>query len=278
MSPESQTPDSIFEQTIYDRFNEHGLLEVSDLEIRVRQGIAYIKGFTANLKQKRLAEEIASQVEGIREVVNMLRVTPLPVMDDESLKKHIRQTLSRNPGVEDAKISVEVLGGHVYLDGFVKTASEKRLAENEIWAVPGIRNIINKIKVLSAPFESEAQCAGEILQSFSECLGLDLSQISVDFQDGVAHLRGAVPTDYLKEAAEELASWTPSVTRVVNELKVAEMGKSRGYIPPRLFSSPAEGCSRNTEMADSKAFAARSGSCPVATRSSANASKATNQP
>jgi len=276
MSPEYQTLDSTFEQTIYNRFNEHGLLDVSDLEIRVRQGIAYVKGFTANLKQKRLAGEIANKVDGIRDVVNMLRIMPLPVMDDDSLRKHIRRTLSRNPRIKDAKISVEVVSGRVYLSGFVKTAGEKRLAENEIWATPGIRNITNKIKVLSAPFKSEAQYAGDILQSFSECLGLDLSRISVDFRDGVAHLRGTVLTDYLKEAAEELASWTPSVTSVVNELKVAEMPKSRGYIPPGLFSSPAKDCSRNTGMADSKAFATRSGNCPVATRSSSDASKATN--
>ncbi len=276
MSPESQTPDFAFEQTIYNRLNEHGLLEVSDLEMRVRQGIAYIKGFTANLKQKRQVGEIASQVEGIRDVVNMLRVTPLPVMDDRSLEKHIRRTLSRNPRIEDAGISVEVLSGRVYLSGFVKTADEKRLIENEIWAVPGITNITNRIKVLSAPFRSEAQCAGEILQGFSDCLGLDLSRISVDFRDGVVHLRGTVPTDYLKEAAEELASWTPSVTRVVNELEVQELPESRRYTPPGLAGALAEDCSRNTGTTDSKAFAAGGGIYPATTRSSSNASKATN--
>jgi len=55
-----------------------------------------------------------------------------------------------------------------------------------------------------------------------------------------------VPTAYLKDAAEELATWTPSVTGVINELKVLELPDSRGHVPTRLFRSPVEDCSRDT--------------------------------
>ncbi|MFQ6122785.1 MAG: BON domain-containing protein [Dehalococcoidales bacterium] len=242
MSAEFQTMHPRAEQLLVNQLREHGLLEIAELGVRVRQGIAYIEGAVPNLRQKKLVGEIASHVEGIRDVVNMLRITPLPVVDDESLKKHIRRLLTRNPKIDEDNISVEVMDGVVYLGGFVGTAVEKRLAELEVWAASGVRDISNRIEVLSAEPKSEIQIAGEILQSFSICLGLDLSKITVDFREGVAHLRGTVPTDYLKQAAEELATWTPSVTSVINELKVLELPGFRGYSLPRLKKSPAEDC------------------------------------
>jgi len=251
MSPEFQTMNLGTEQLLLSQLREHGLLEIAELGVHVRQGIAYIEGTVPNLKQKKLAGEIAKKLRGIHDVVNMLRITPLPVIDDESLKKHIRRLFARNPEINESKISVEVIDGVVYLGGFVSTAAEKRLAELEVWAASGVRDVANKIEVLSAEPKSDIQIAGEILQSFSVCLGLDLSRVTVDFREGVAHLRGSVPTDYLKEAAEELATWTPSVTGVINELKVLELPGFKGYSPPRLKRSPNEDCSQSVSVSDS---------------------------
>jgi len=240
LSPQFQDSNPDAELVLLNRLKEHGLLEIADLEVWVRQGTAYIEGSVPNLKQKKLAGEIAWQVEGIREVVNMLRIMPLPVVDDESLKQHLKRALARNPKIDHTKVSIEVINGVVYLGGFVSTAAEKHLAEHEAWATPGVRDIINKIEVLSATPKSELQIVGEILDGFSYCLGLDLSKIAVDFQDGTVRLRGTVPSAYLKEAAEELASWTPSVSSVTNELEVLDWPGSRRHHRPGLIRSPSE--------------------------------------
>lgn len=204
-----------------------------------------MEGSVPNLRQKRLAGEIAGQVEGIRDVINMLRIVPLPVVDDDSLRKHLRRVLARNPKVDETRVSVEVINAVVYLGGFVSTAAEKRIAEDEAWSAPGIRDIMNKIEVLSAVPKSDIQFAGEILQGFSYCLGLDLSKLTVELQDGVAHLRGMVPSEYLKSAAEELARWTPPVVDVVNELKVLSWPGATGRSHPKPARSPGENCSQN---------------------------------
>ena len=273
---EFHTADPEAERLILNRLGEHGLLEIAELEVRVRQGIAYIEGFVPNLRQKRLAGEITSQAEGIRDVVNMLRITPLAVVDDDNLRQHIQRALSRNPKLAKSKVSVEVMNGVVYLGGFVNTATEKRLAECEAWAAPGVKDIINRIEVLSAAPKSELQIVSEIRQSFSYCLGLDLTKIAVEFKEGIVHLRGTVPSDYLKEAAEELATWTPQVSGVINELNVLEWLGSRGYSPPRLVRSPDEDCIKNIKM-DAAGLTKRVNRSSQITglRSSANASKAT---
>jgi len=251
MTPEYQTVRNP-EVDILDSLEENGLLEITELDVRVRGEVAFIEGAVPNLKQKWLAGEVAARVKGIRDVVNMLRITPLLVIDDESLKKHIRRVLTRNSKIDMSNISVEVANSVVHLNGSVGTVAEKRLTEQEVWAIAGVRDIINKIEVLSAIPKSEMQVIGDILQSLSECLGIDLSKISVEIKEGVAYLRGVVPTDYLKNAAEELATWTPWVNGVVNNLEVLELPGARRHASPRVVRSPVEDCSHDTQLDDSR--------------------------
>lgn len=273
MPPAFQLTDREAEQLLINRLQEHGLLEVSEPEVWVRQGTAYIEGTVPNLRQKKLAGDIARQVNGIREVVNRLRITPLPVLDDDSLRKHIRRALVRNPKIDESRVTVAVMNGVVYLGGFASTAAEKRLAEQEAWSTPGVREIVNRVEVLSATPKSEIEIVSEILRSFSDCLGLDLSKITVQFKDGTVHLRGTVPSNYLREAAEELATWTPAVTSVVNELKVLELPGFRGFLPPRLVRSPHEDCAQSRVMPPQESAPRVSGSSQaVRLRSSTNAS------
>lgn len=220
------------EQLVLDRLKEHGLLDIAQLEVRVRQGVAYIKGVVPNLRQKRLAGEIAGKVDGVRDVVNMLRIAPSPIVGDDSLRRHISRALARNSMIDETKVSVEVINGVVHLSGFASTAAEKRLAEDEAWAAPGIRDIVNNIEVLTSAPKSDVQTADEILLGLSACLGLDQSDVTVELRDGVVHLRGIVPSGYLKSAAEELARWTPSVVDVVNELAVLSWSDAGGRSGP----------------------------------------------
>jgi len=261
------------ESELSKRLVEHHMLEIAELEVRVRGTVAFVKGTVPNMKQKRLAGQVAGQVEGIREVVNMLRITPLPIIDDGSLEKRLTRALARNPNVDNSKISVEVSNGIVFLKGFANTAAEKRLAEQEVWAAAGVIDIINKVEVLSERPRSDVEIAGEILRSFSQCLGLDLSKVTVEVKDGTAHLCGAVPTDYLKDTAEELATWVPSIARVVNELKVIEIPGFGKYAPTGLVRLHVEQSSRNEQVIDSRSLAANAMRSAGQLRSTLNAKK-----
>lgn len=242
------------ESELSKRLEGHHMLEIAELQVRVRGTVAFIKGTVPNLKQKRLAGQVAGQVEGIRDVVNMLRITPLPIIDDESLEKRLTRALVRNPNVDYSKISMEIVNGIVFLGGFANTAAERHLVEQEAWAVAGVKDIINKVEVLSQRPRSDVEIAGEILQSFSQCLGLDLSKVTVEVKDGTAYLRGVVPSDYLKDSAEELATWVPSVTGVVNKLEVLEIPAFRKYTPPGLARSPLEHSSRTVPVTESRSL------------------------
>lgn len=223
MSAEFEAVELDPERLLLKRLQEHGLLDIARLTVRVQEGVVYIFGYVPNVKQKKLATELASRTKGICEVVNMLRVTPIAVLDDLSLEAHVRDTLSRSRRLDGSRITVRVRDGHVYLGGTVATAAQRTLAEQEVWAMPGVRDITNDIEVLAEARRSEARVIEEIREGLSDCLGLDTSSITIQFHEGIVHLKGTVPNEYSREAAEELAMWTPQVKAVINELQIGEL-------------------------------------------------------
>lgn len=207
--------------TILNDLQENGLIGISEIEVRVRKEVVYVEGCVPNLTQKRLVETIIIQVEGIRDVVNMLRIAPMAVVDDESLLKLIQGALEGNAQINEATLSVEVSNGCACLRGIVGTAAEKCMAELEAWATRGVRAITNDIRVLSERPMGDAEVVNDVLQGFCDCLGIDLSTVDVAFSDGVVRLTGTVQNSHVKAAAADLAHWTPSVIAVVNDLEVS---------------------------------------------------------
>ena len=208
------------ERFILERLRERGVLDTEELGLRVREQVACIEGSVTNLVQKRLIGEIVSQVEGVEQVVNMLRIAPMALVADDILEKRLLRALAGNPELNQAKVSVEVANGFVQLGGLVRTAREKCVAEDEAWAISGVRGVANEFEVLSAMTKSDGQIVEEVLQGLSRCLGINVSKVEVEFLDSVLHLRGSVQSEALRSAAEEVACWTPSVHEVVNNLEV----------------------------------------------------------
>ena len=238
------------EGLLLECLHKHGVLECGSLKARVVKGVAYLNGFVSNRQQKKLAGEVCSRLEGIRDVVNMLRVVPLPFVDDHSLEAQVRQTLAGLLRVDVGKIAVQVVGGAVRIGGCVANMREKRLVEDRVWAISGVRHVVNNLVVLSAAEVSEAQVASEILESLSSCLGLDVSKVKVTFGDGIARLQGSVGNPRLRMAAEDVARWTPLVKGVTNELRcpaTRRVEETGGVVKANAVGRPASGRATGTK-------------------------------
>ncbi|MBI2909142.1 MAG: BON domain-containing protein [Chloroflexi bacterium] len=161
------------------------------------------------------------RIKGLRVVVNRLRTVPFAAVRDDGIRRHIERGLSRNPAVDPRSLSIEVTRGVVHVRGTIRTPVQRRIIEDEAWSAPGMRGLVSELEVVPARPRNEVQVTGEILQGLSQCLGIDLSEVRVVVKEGVACLRGMVPSDHLRSAAEDLARLTPEVTEVRNELQVS---------------------------------------------------------
>ena len=205
---------------IRERLAKRGLLDCVELAVRVRERVAFLEGSVPNVIHKRAIEEVALTARGVNEVVNMLRVAPMAAVDDTTLGTRLRTALAKNTVIDESRFSVEVAIGCVHLRGLARTAAERCAVENEVWAVAGVRGVTNEVQVLVEGEQRRRDVPQEIARAVAQDLGLNPAAIGVDFDRGTVRLHGDVPHEHHRVAVEEMAYWMPSVTDVVNELRV----------------------------------------------------------
>ena len=85
--------DDRIREEICERLTDHPLLDASDVDVEVRDGAVTLTGRVAVRAEKHLAEDIADEVSGVRDVENRLRVQrdPAPLFGGQQ----------RPPGARD---------------------------------------------------------------------------------------------------------------------------------------------------------------------------------
>jgi hypothetical protein len=66
--------DERVREEINDRLTAHGLIDATDVDVRVQNGEVTLTGFVDSREAKRAAEDLAEDVAGVREVNNQLRL------------------------------------------------------------------------------------------------------------------------------------------------------------------------------------------------------------
>lgn len=69
-----QRSDDRIREEVSDRLTQHGWLDASELDVEVNQGEVTLQGEVDDRYQKRLAEDIAEQVPGVKDIHNRLKV------------------------------------------------------------------------------------------------------------------------------------------------------------------------------------------------------------
>ena len=68
-----QRSDDRIREDICDRLTRHGRLDATDIQIQVRNGEVTLEGMVDNREGKRIAEDVAEAVDGVRDVTNHLK-------------------------------------------------------------------------------------------------------------------------------------------------------------------------------------------------------------
>jgi hypothetical protein len=69
-----QRSEERIREEISDRLTAHGLVDASDVEVRIERGEVTLTGFVDSRDAKRAAEDCVEDVQGVREVHNHLRI------------------------------------------------------------------------------------------------------------------------------------------------------------------------------------------------------------
>ncbi len=137
-------------------FNEH--LNPFDINTTTQDGLVTLEGIVENPIQKDLAERVAKSVEGVKQVVNNIRVGSgeaprregaswAASVADASTAASVRTRLQGLKDLDADNIQVEAQGDRVVLTGSVSSEEQKKRAEEVARTTRGVRSVQNDLQV-----------------------------------------------------------------------------------------------------------------------------------
>jgi osmotically-inducible protein OsmY len=212
------------------------------LRVDLGEGAVVLEGEVEDIAAKKLALEHAGAVEGIRGVVDRLRVAPAERKGDGAIRASLGAFLlearelhnctvraRRQGGAEtlrqadgtNGEIEFEVNDGVVVIEGRVPSLSHLRLASVLAWWTPGCRDVVNALEVVPPQDDGD----DEVIEAFYLVLKRDPlvrhpEHIRARCEKFVVTLEGSVRSESERRRAE-LDAWALfAVDRVVNRLDV----------------------------------------------------------
>lgn len=103
--------DERIKEDINDEFTDSWMLDAWDLEVQVNDGNVILSGTVQSRYEKRLAEDIAEDVSGVKNVENHIRVTPRFSQDDAQATRSATQDRTSTTTTTGTSKSTAARGG-----------------------------------------------------------------------------------------------------------------------------------------------------------------------
>jgi osmotically-inducible protein OsmY len=213
------------------------------VRIESADGTVTLEGEVADVAAKQLALQLAGAVQGVRSVVDRLRVAPGERRGDGAVRDSAARLLLQQPELRGCSLNVRtnekievlhrvaddpageielsVTDGVVVLEGHVISQSHRRFAGAVAWWTPGRRDVINALEVRPA-YEDRDDEVAEVMRLVLEAdPELDADQIRTNCNSKIVFLEGTVRNDQQKRRAEQDAWSLAAIRGVVNRLEIA---------------------------------------------------------
>lgn len=191
--------------------------------VRVADGVAYLDGMVESAEQRLAASDLAAMVPGITRVENDLELEAFVLGAGPNLEDDADADLTNDPMVAAEE-------GEAYMaptDPVVRPTTDAQ----GLAIVTGFDSTadddypdLQATTALGAGPPGDEETRQEIVEALrSNAQTIDLT-IDAVVENGIAYLRGTVPTMIDAEAAEDIASRVPAVREVVEQLKISALG------------------------------------------------------
>jgi len=142
--------DDRIEKSFKDSYTYRTQLKDADVSADSENGVVTLKGSVQNSDQKRLAEDTLRGLPGVTTVNNELKVKNEPKeSSDEWIALKVRSSLLYHSDVGLLDTDVNVVNGVVTLTGTASNSAEKSLAGEYAADIKGVKNVDNKLTVVS---------------------------------------------------------------------------------------------------------------------------------
>ena len=221
--------------------NEH--INPFDLDVEVREQVAYLAGTVSSEADKELAGKLAKSVEGVTKVSNEIAVDPTATIDvdtdderwaqgieDATITAAIKSRLLWNGHTDGLSIDVDTQNGRVRLTGEADSEAAAELAEqlakdtrnvvavsNELKVVPNTSSTGEEMKRSAQDVGdkvSDAWITSKIKWSYLLSDGVDALDVNVDTREGKVSISGSASSPEEKELMRRIAENVKGVRSV----------------------------------------------------------------
>lgn len=216
---DNQMEDHEIADLIQEKLYADDRVDLHQISVTVKGGIAYLQGDAGSIAQEKTAEEISARVQGVKDVVSYIKVGRGDFdVDDATLTNRVETALSRSPHVSVRDVDTKTINGRVILSGTVDTAEQIEAVNRIVSQVPGVRKIEND---LDSRHETENE-EYSLTNAIRNELGSNgLGGVKCFVVEGTAFLNGAVGTPDQKHRAEEIVSKFGGVDAIMNDIQIS---------------------------------------------------------
>jgi osmotically-inducible protein OsmY len=120
---------------------------VGEIDISVSEGVIVLEGRVISQPHRMFAGALAWWTPGRRDVLNALEVVPDYEERDDEVTEALRLVLEADPALDAAQVQPRCERWVVTLEGSVPSEEQRKRAELDAWAVSGVDNVINHLKL-----------------------------------------------------------------------------------------------------------------------------------
>lgn len=215
--------DTIQIQVMAELHRDPRLYNVAaEIGVVVSNGVVTLFGTVNSYAQRISAEKAALRVRGVNSVyldIKILDKDKPSLVKDAEIRDTIHKIFINFGQVDFESISINIENGWVYLEGIVEWASDKLALKRLIEKAPGVKKVINKIKVKHR-FSNPLEIKNVVLAELERYPFIDADDIGVEVEEQTVTLFGEVQSTQETEDAELIVASIPEVKQVINSLTV----------------------------------------------------------
>ena len=196
------------------------ILPASEIGFPAKDGNVSLSGVEDSYARKPQTEHAAQKAIGEKGLVKKTEVKfhSLLTKTDAGKANQSLKTLKNSSSVPEDKVTIEVEKVRGSMKGEFRMIYQKESAKQQLHYLSGLRGIINALKI---KLRLENACERKDIEAaLVRSLSLDTSDIIVTVSGTTVTLTGTVNSWYQKEEAGRIASTTPGIWQVKNELAV----------------------------------------------------------
>jgi len=146
----TQLDDAAIKTLVFAKLAANGKTNPFEIDVAVNEGVVHLTGFVDEVEDRAEAEKEARSVDGVRQVINDLRVgdeTTGEALDDAAITARVKAKLAASAELNPFDVDVNTVHGVVSLMGRVATAGDKATAERIARSTSGVRAVKNLLEV-----------------------------------------------------------------------------------------------------------------------------------